>query len=147
MLWSLWSNCDQHSHMFVCNVHLHVLNSKLHETFTVRCYASAVYAIARCLTVCVCLPVTSWSLLKWLNGSSWFLVTRRQFLPLLLCCVIRKFECLQNKGTSSGFTPNSVGLLRKCPWKVDHVVNEMRRRSRLLFTPTIVYYTSVDIMP
>ena len=54
--------------------------------FTVRCYASVVYALALCLSVCVCWSITSWILLKRLSGLSWFLAWWLPSSYPTLCC-------------------------------------------------------------
>ena len=63
--------------------------------FTARCYASAVLAMALCLSV---RPSQVGVLLKRLNESSWF--WHVSFLPPILHCVKRKFGYLKNNGTS-----------------------------------------------
>jgi len=54
--------------------------------FTARRYTSAVYAMALCLSVCSSVSVCHVGVLvKWLNGSSWFLVIGMEASFRLLC--------------------------------------------------------------
>ena len=131
---------------------LHEWTNRTHA-FTARRCASAVLAMALCLSVSVLL-LQAGIVSKQLDGSSKILVW--MFSSTCPTVSIRKFRYLEKKGVfSSGtFPPNF-------PQQFNCVVNKTRRRSTLLTTlatvvapwldvrcntPTarIVYYTSVD---
>jgi len=95
-------------------------------------YASAVYAVVVCLSVC--LSVTSRCVSKRLNGSNWF--RYGSFLPL--CC--KEVRVSPKIRVFPSATPSQILYLTRkiSSGQVDRVVNKVHGWSSLLTTLTTV---------